>query len=51
MSVDEYHRPTDERRSFKELLLAAPDLDALVIDRPPERVRVVELATPADDTS
>ena len=40
----------DELPSFKEFLLAAPDLAELEIDRPPERARVVELAAQADDT-
>jgi prevent-host-death family protein len=50
VSIEEYRRLTDELPSFKEFLLAAPDLDGLEIDRPPERARVVELATPAHDT-
>ena len=49
VSIEEYRRLTDELPSFKELLLAAPDLDALEISRPRERARVVELAAP-DDT-
>jgi hypothetical protein len=32
------------------LLVAAPDLDALVIDRSQERAHVVELAPSAGDT-
>jgi Antitoxin Phd_YefM, type II toxin-antitoxin system len=50
VSIEEYRRLTDELPSFKEFLLAAPDLDALEIDRPREWARVVELATQADDT-
>jgi hypothetical protein len=41
--------PTDELPSFKEFLLAAPDLAAMEIDRPRERARVVELSPSADD--
>jgi antitoxin Phd len=48
VSIEEYRRLTDELPSFKELLLAAPDLDALEISRPRERARVVELAAPDD---
>jgi prevent-host-death family protein len=48
VSVEEYRRLTDELPSFKELLLAAPDLDALAIDRPREPARAVELPSPAD---
>jgi hypothetical protein len=50
VSIEEYRRLTDELPSFKEFLLAAPDLDALEIDRPPERAWVVELAAQVDDT-
>jgi antitoxin Phd len=50
VSIEEYRRLTDELPSFKEFLLAAPDLDALEIDRPRERARVVELAAQGDDT-
>jgi prevent-host-death family protein len=46
VSIEEYRRLTDELPSFKQFLLAAPDLDALGIDRPRERARVVELPTP-----
>src|SRR5215212_4002685 len=49
-ALEEYRRLTDELPSFKEFLLAAPDLAELEIDRPPERARVVELAAQADDT-
>jgi prevent-host-death family protein len=49
VSVEEYRRLTDELPSFKELLLAAPDLDALAIDRPRAPARAVELPSPADD--
>jgi prevent-host-death family protein len=48
VSIEEYRRLTDELPSFKELLLAAPDLDALEISRSREPARVVELAPPAD---
>jgi len=47
VSIEEYRRLTDELPSFKQFLLAAPDLDALEIDRSRERARVVELPTPA----
>jgi prevent-host-death family protein len=36
--------------SFKDFLLAAPDLDVLDIERSRERARVVELTRPAGDT-
>jgi prevent-host-death family protein len=50
VSIEEYRRLTDELPSFKDFLLAAPDLDALDIDRSRERARVVELPPPVDDT-
>jgi prevent-host-death family protein len=52
VSIEEYRRLAEQLPSFKEFLLAAPDLDALEIDRSRARARarVVELATPADDT-
>jgi prevent-host-death family protein len=50
VSIEEYRRLTEELPSFKEFLLAAPDLEALEIDRPREQTRVVELAPRADDT-
>jgi prevent-host-death family protein len=50
VSIEEYRRLAEELPSFKEFLLAAPDLDTLEIDRSRARARVVELATPADDT-
>ena len=46
VSIEEYRRLTDKLPSFKRFLLAAPDLDALEIDRSRERARVVELPTP-----
>lgn len=46
VSIEEYRRLTDELPSFKQFLLAAPDLDALEIDRSRERARVVDLPTP-----
>jgi prevent-host-death family protein len=46
VSIEEYRRLTDELPSFKQFLLAAPDLEALEIDRSRERARVVELPTP-----
>jgi prevent-host-death family protein len=46
VSIEDYRRLTDELPSFKQFLLAAPDLDALEIDRSRERARVVELPTP-----
>ena len=48
-SNDEHGRPNEERPSFEEFLLAAPDLDALEINRPRDRARVVELATSVAD--
>jgi prevent-host-death family protein len=51
VSIEEYRRLTDERPSFKEFLLAAPDLEALAIDRPREQARVVELTASAGDTA
>ena len=50
VSIEDYRRLTDELPSFKEFLLAAPDLDALEIQRPREAARVVELTTRADDS-
>jgi prevent-host-death family protein len=50
VSIEEYRRLTDELPSFKDFLLAAPDLDALDIDRSRERARVVELIPPVGDT-
>jgi prevent-host-death family protein len=49
VSIEDYRRLTDELPSFKEFLRAAPDLDALEVERPREPARVVELAAPADD--
>ena len=46
VSIEEYRRLTDKLPSFKQFLLAAPDLDALEIDHSRERARVVELPTP-----
>ncbi len=51
VSIEDYRRLTEELPSFKDFLLAAPDLDALGIDRSQEPARVVELATPAGGTS
>jgi prevent-host-death family protein len=50
VSIEEYRRLTDELPSFKDFLLAAPDLDALDIDRSDERARAVELTPAADAT-
>jgi prevent-host-death family protein len=49
VSIEEYRRLTDELPSFKDFLLAAPDLNALEIDRSREPARVVELTPPVDD--
>jgi prevent-host-death family protein len=49
VSIEEYRRLTDELPSFKDFLVAAPDLDALDMDRLPERARVVELIPSAGD--
>jgi prevent-host-death family protein len=46
VSIEEYRRLTDSLPSFKELLLAAPDLEALELGRSREPARVVELAPP-----
>jgi prevent-host-death family protein len=43
VSIEDYRRLTEELPSFKEFLLAAPDLDALGIERPREPARVMEL--------
>jgi prevent-host-death family protein len=43
VSIEDYRRLTEELPSFKEFLLAAPDLDALEIERPRAPARVVEL--------
>jgi prevent-host-death family protein len=48
VSIEEYRRLVADLPSFKELLLAAPDLDALEISRSRDTARVVELAPPAD---
>jgi prevent-host-death family protein len=48
VSIEEYHRLIADLPSFKELLLAAPDLDALEIRRSRDPARVVELGPPAD---
>jgi prevent-host-death family protein len=50
VSIEEFRRLTDELPSFKEFLRAAPDLDALDLDRSRDRAPVVELPTPAGDT-
>ena len=49
VSIEDYRRLTEELPSFKEFLLAAPDLEELEIERRRETARIVELATPADD--
>jgi prevent-host-death family protein len=51
VSIEEYRRLTEELPSFKELLLAAPDLEALDIDRPRDQARLVELPPALGDTS
>jgi prevent-host-death family protein len=43
VSIEEYRRLTDDLPSFKDLLLAAPDLEALDLRRSREHARVVEL--------
>jgi prevent-host-death family protein len=48
VSVEEYRRLTDDQPSFKEFLLAAPDLDALELSRSREPARVAELEPSAD---
>jgi prevent-host-death family protein len=42
VSIEDYRRLTEELPSFKEFLLAAPDLEALEIERPRRPARVVE---------
>jgi prevent-host-death family protein len=49
VDIEEYRRLADDLPDFKEFLLAAPDLDALEVQRPRRPARVVELAGPADD--
>lgn len=51
VSIEEYRRLTVDLPSFKELLLAAPDLDTLEIDRSRDPARVVELAPRAGRSS
>jgi prevent-host-death family protein len=51
VSIEEFRRLTEDLPSFKEFLLAAPDLDALDLVRSREQARVVELAGPAGDPS
>jgi antitoxin (DNA-binding transcriptional repressor) of toxin-antitoxin stability system len=41
--IEEDRRLTDDLPSFKELLLAAPDLEALDLRRPRDPARLVEL--------
>lgn len=43
LDVDEYRRLRSEQGAFKQFLLAAPDLDALPVERSTERARTVEL--------
>jgi hypothetical protein len=43
VSVEEYRRLTEDQPSFKEFLLAAPDLDTLELSRSREPAPVVEL--------
>ena len=43
VSIEEYRRLTDDLPGFKDLLLAAPDLEALHLHRSREPARVVEL--------
>jgi prevent-host-death family protein len=43
VSIEEYRRLTDDLPSFKDLLLAAPDLEALDLRRSRELARVVEM--------
>jgi prevent-host-death family protein len=51
VSIEEYRRLTDDQPSFKEFLLAAPDLDALELSRSREPSRVVELEPSAARSS
>lgn len=43
VSIEEYRRLTSDKPAFKQLLLAAPDLGALELERSSERTRTVEL--------
>ena len=43
VSIEEYRRLTDDLPSFKDLLLAAPDLEALELTRSRESAPLVEL--------
>ena len=43
VSIEEYRRLTDDLPSFKDLLLAAPDLEALELTRSREPAPLVEL--------
>ena len=49
VSIEEYRRLTDGLPSFKDFLLAAPDLGTLDIERSRARARVVELTPPVGD--
>ena len=51
VSIEEYRRLTDDLPSFKEFLLAAPDLEALDLRRARDPARVAELAPPADNST
>jgi prevent-host-death family protein len=43
VAIDEYRRLSSDGGAFKRFLAAAPDLDALEIERPAEPAPVVEL--------
>ena len=43
VSIEEYRRLTDDLPSLKDLLLAAPDLEALDLRRSREPARVIEM--------
>jgi antitoxin Phd len=51
VSIEEFRRLTGDKPDFKQFLLAAPELDALEIDRSRELARVVELDAPAGPSS
>jgi prevent-host-death family protein len=52
LAADEFHRLKGDLPSFKDFLLAAPDFDALELQRDASTARVVELpATGSSDRS
>ena len=43
LAVEDYRRLSDDGGAFKDFLIGAPSLDALEIDRPQARARVIDL--------